>query len=323
MLLFITTRGHSYTVKTFLDQTYGSEVPPCAVTTYDALFHGANTRRATHIFADIERMYPWELNIAAGIYRGLRAAGLPCLNDPARVQCRYELLRNLHSAGINPFTVYRADDRPQPARFPVFIREEAGHGRPLSALLPDQRTLDRCLADMRQIGLPLRGLLVVEYAAEPVAPGIWSKFGTFRVGDALHLDHAVSEDRWLVKYGKLGLATEEMMREEQEQVASNALAEQVRRAFEIAGIEWGRADHATYRGRQIVYEINTNPDIHALTKQRLAIRDETMRIARGRMAALLWKIDFGDGSPVEVPVDERLGFYRRQNAGVATSRIRP
>jgi hypothetical protein len=114
-----------------------------------------------------------------------------------------------------------------------------------------------------------------------------------------------------------------MMREEHEQVASNALAEQVRRAFEIAGIEWGRADHATYRGRQIVYEINTNPDIHALTKQRLAIRDETMRISRGRMAGLLWKIDFGDGSPVEVPVDERLAFYRRQNAGVATSRIRP
>jgi hypothetical protein len=236
---------------------------------------------------------------------------MPCLNDPARVMCRYELLRVLHKAGINPHTSYRAVDQPLPERFPVFVRFEADHRAPISELLPTQATLDTKLTELRAAGVPLRGAIVVEYTSEPIAPGIWQKFGTFRVGNSVLVDHAVAEDRWLVKYGKKGLATGEMFEAERAAVVSNRFAEELRPAFEISGIEYGRADHATYRGRQVVYEVNTNPNVEPLTRQRSPIRDATLQFARQRMAQHLWEIDFGNGSRLRFHAGRRLLEYRR------------
>src|SRR5438046_336973 len=105
MLRFITAPRHLYTLEPLIQGTFGANTPPCQVTTYHRMFHATSTSKATHIFTDMERLYEWELILAAELYRSLRDAGVPCLNDPARVMCRYELLRNLHRAGINPFTV--------------------------------------------------------------------------------------------------------------------------------------------------------------------------------------------------------------------------
>lgn len=323
MLLFVTTYGHSYTVRSLLERTFGAETPACQVTTYDGLFQASSTLQATHIFADIERLYDWELALAGELYHAIREAGLPCVNDPARVMIRYELLRNLHAAGINPFTAYRAEEHPRPNRFPVFVRYEKDHLRPVSDLLSDQAALDAELFALRERGTPLRGLIVIEFASEPIAPGVWRKFGTFRVGDAVLVDHAVAEDRWLVKDGKVGLATDAMFEEERAAVISNRFAEELRSAFKIAGIEWGRADHATFAGREIVYEVNTNPDIAPLTQQRSHIRDETLRFARERMAQQFWRMDFGNGALVPLPPSERLLKYRRCNSGLGLPSIRP
>lgn len=57
MLLFVTAHGHSYTVMSLLQGTFGAATPACQVTTYDALFQATRTRQATHIFAD--RNWPW------------------------------------------------------------------------------------------------------------------------------------------------------------------------------------------------------------------------------------------------------------------------
>src|SRR6266480_3576078 len=306
MLLFITASGHSYTVTSLADRKFGAETPPCRVMTYEVAFHAKNMLQATHIFTDIERLYDWELVLASDLYRSICDAGLPCLNNPALVTCRYELLRKLHAAGINPFTVYRADDCPQPAHFPVFVRFEAGHGMPVSDLLPNQSALDAHLSARRGAGLPLRGLIVVEYASEPIAPGVWQHFGTFRVGDAVLVDHAIAEDNWLVKYGKPGRATDELFAGEKAAVVTNRFAEELRPAFEIAAVEWGRADHATFNGRQIVYEINTNPDIQPLVPQRSPIRDGALLFGRQRMAQQLWRIDFGNGTPLPFRPGELL-----------------
>ena len=66
-----------------------------------------------------------DAGLIAGLGRRLTAAGLPL--DRLSLH-----LRTLHPAGVNPFNVYRAEDRPQPARFPVFIHSESDHG-PISA----------------------------------------------------------------------------------------------------------------------------------------------------------------------------------------------
>jgi hypothetical protein len=337
MLLFITTRGHGYTVECLLSNrgsigrllngSFGRDIPKCRVTSYDALFASRRTICATHIFTDIERLYPWELKLAAELYRLIRAAGIPCLNDPARVMSRYELLRNLYSIGFNSFNVYRAEDQPRPERFPVFVRFEADHlAGPLSDLLHDQTALDDCLERLRSSGTPMRGLIVVEFANEEIAPGAWRRYGTFQIGTATHVDHAVVEDRWLVKFGKAGLSTNDMLHAEKAAVLSNALADQIRPAFATAGIEWGRADHAAFRGRQVVYEINTNPFItgfRKLLKTSPAIRHDTVRFARQRMAEQLWQIDHGDGSSVPFRKMDRFDKYLRRKLRLGRPLPRP
>lgn len=295
MLVFVTTPGHEYTVSSLVNRKFGAKAPPCKVTNYGKLFRASAARRATHIFTDLERLYDWELAMAANLYRALKDAGLRCLNDPARAKGRYELLRSLHAGGINPFNVYRAEDEPRPQRFPVFLRRESDHKGPLSGLIQDQAALDNKLAELRAAGVPLRGMIVVEFASEPIAPGAWRKYGTFRVGDAILVDHAVIENDWVTKEGTDGLASEQMFRDEQKAILSNCFAEELKSAFELSGLEWGRADHADYRGRQIVYEINSNPHLGRIGKQRSAIRAEALRFARKRMAEELWKLDSGDG----------------------------
>jgi hypothetical protein len=311
MLVFVTTPGHSYSVKSLVEQTFGAETPACQVTTYYALIGDAKTVRATHIFTDIERLYDWELSLAAHLYRSLREAGISCLNDPARVMCRYELLRTLHAQAINPFNVYRAEDRPKPARFPVFLRREYDHRGVLTDLIPNQAILDAALRRAPEVGLPLRGVIVVEFASEPVAPGVWQKFNTFRVGNAVQVNHAVWQDRWCVKDGTYGLAAEEMLVDERDAVFSNRFAEQLRPIFEIGRLEWGRADHATFEGREIVYEANTNPQIYPLKPQRSPIRDESFLYARQRMAKHLWAIDSGDATPISFRLSQSLVNYNR------------
>jgi hypothetical protein len=313
MLLFITAAGHSYTVKSLVERAFGAETPHCQVTTYDDLFQGTNTLSATHIFTDLERLYDWELALAADLYRSIREVGLPCLNDPARTMCRYQLLRELHAAGINPFTAYRADDRPQPVRFPVFLRSEAGHRSIDPYLIPDQPALDLRLRMLRDSGTPLRGLIVVEYASEPTSPGVWGRYQTWRLGDAVLVGNGVWEDKWEVRYGTYGLATERRCEEERAAVDSNCFAEQLKPAFQIAGVEWGRADHATFKGREIVYEVNTNPNVAPLQPQQFPFRDETLLFFRKRMAKQLWQINFGDGASVPFRPSDRLMEYGRRN----------
>ncbi len=322
MIVFLTANGHSFPVHTLINGRLDAPAPVMRAATYDDMFRTTTAPRATYIFAGLDQLYDWELRVAAELHRGLKAAGLKVLNDPARVMSRYELVHVLHEEGINPFDAYRADGRPRPRRFPVFLRREFDHKGPLSDLIPDQAGLDRALAGLQAEGTPLRGILVVEFAGEPVAEGVWRKLGTFRIGDAYHVQGAVIQDNWVAKMGTLGLATEEQHRAEAEEIASNVVPEAVKRAFDLSAIEWGRADHTTVNGRDVIYEINTNPWIYRARPAMRAIRVESMRMARERMGRLLFDIDTGDGSPVAFPRGPRLEAYANTNAAFV-SPIRP
>ena len=312
MIVFVTTVGHQYTVQPLVQQTLGLALPPCAVTTYEPLIASQHGPAATYIFTDLERLTPGELRLAAQVYRSLLRHGLRCLNNPAKVLTRRALLRRLYLKGINPFNVYPADMMARPGRFPVFVRAEAEHGGEPPRLLQDAAELRRHLLALRENSVPLAGLLVVEYAAEPMAPGIWRRFGTFNIGGRLHLNHMAAQDRWHVSQGVRGLGTEPMFREEYAAIAENRFAAELQPIFELANIEWGRADHATYQGREIVYEINTNPTIREPRPQRSPIRDEALALARAAMAESLWAIDTGDGSRPTLCDSEELAARRRR-----------
>jgi hypothetical protein len=296
MFLFLTTPGHDYTVEVFVGPAADSDVPPCKVTTYDAVLRSSHTAKAVHIFTDLERLSDSELVVAAGLYRALREAGIPCLNDPARVMGRYQLLCNLFEEGINPFAVYRADERPKPARFPVFVRNESDHAGPTSVLIKDQDDLDDYLKRLVAGGRPLRGLLVVEFAAEPLPADIWRKAEIFRIGKNYSVHHHILSDNWVVKEYAQHVTSDALQLEEKAAMIANNVPESVRRAFDIAGVEWGRSDHATFRGREVIFEINTAPHAKLIEPYGNRIRSEAKRIALARMYAFLREIDWGDGT---------------------------
>ncbi|MGE0725662.1 MAG: hypothetical protein AB7O45_14885, partial [Alphaproteobacteria bacterium] len=107
---------------------------------------------------------------------------------------------------------------------------------------------------------------------------------------------------------------EAKQREEDAVVRGNQLAAAVRPAFALSGIEWGRADHATVGGREVVYEINTNPLIGRLTPQRFPARAAMMEFARRRFAAHLHPIDSPDGPPLTLPDTPALERLRQRLA---------
>jgi hypothetical protein len=316
MIVFITSCGHGYTLQRLRRRTFGFPLPRIRVMNYEQLFRARRVPRATYVFTDFERLTPFELRLSADCYRGLRTQGIRCLNDPARVKTRVRLLQDLYRSGINPFTVHRADETPTPSRFPVFLRWESDHGVPLSGLLQTQADLDHTLQTLESGGTPLRGVLVVEFCGEASPSGLWHKWGTFRIGSATSVDHIAVDDTWLVKYGDWDKLTTEVVAEEHEAVAGNSFAADLDKAFTIAGIEFGRADHATVQGRTIVYEINTNPYFGRYVPDPLTMRRETQMIARARTAKALAAIDCPATGRVTIASTPLLRKSRRWRFGL-------
>lgn len=183
------------------------------------------------------------------------------MNDPARVCQRGELLFRLHKAGINGFRAYPASLDPEPSRFPVFLKSVSGHAQDLDMLLASQAELDGQLGRLREAGFPLTHMLVIEFANRPHRDNIYRRHTIFRIGETMAPGNPVTEASPFVKYGDISLASDEDLARSTEELKRNPHAELMRRAFGIAGIEYGRADFGFDGESPAVYEINTNPTI--------------------------------------------------------------
>jgi hypothetical protein len=281
LILIITTQHHRYT---------HASLRPEREVEVEIISYGELERRpprqppATYIFTDVDRLHPSMAMQAATHYRKLRRQGEKVLNDPARVLSRFGLLRALNRAGINDFDAYRVEDLEQPRRWPVFLRVDGSHGEPASGLLHSRAELEAAIATSIENGLPRSLLLIIEYAAEPVRPGVFRKLSVFRLGDRLLGYTCVHDNQWIVKYGRAAVAPLELYEEEYEFVAGNPFAEVMRPVFEIAGVEYGRVDFGLVGGRPQIYEINTNPDIK--------LRPEPSPIARRNESNDLFKANY-------------------------------
>lgn len=217
----------------------------------------------TYVFTDLDRLNFWELELAARLYRTLRDAGMRVINDPARARDRYSLLRALKDRGFNRFDVWRADEarRPTPDQFPVFLRTQSAHRGNLTDLLETPDALEAAIVSALDQGVPARELMISQYCAEPIRPGLFRKLSVFRVGERLITTPAVHEGHWSAKYGQKGAADAALYEEDLHAVERNRYGEALREVFEVARIEYGRADFSVVDGRPQVYEINTNPMI--------------------------------------------------------------
>jgi len=314
VIVFVTTDGHDYTMKSLIDGAFGVLTPKIGHITYDAIFRADAVPVATYIFTDLDRLAAWEKRLAADLFSVMKQAGLQCLNDPARVPGRHALLSKLYRAGLNPVRSYRAEEAPRPDRFPVFIRGDADHRAPLSDLIDDQAALEGALEDLTRKGIPREGVIVVEYHAEQFEPGLWRKWSVFRVGERYHTDICVIEDRWAVKYGKKGLATDAMFQAEHDAVKTNAYAETLKPFFECAGMEYGRADFSFIGDKAVLYEINTNPNLTVFEPHpRSALRTETTLMARRRFADCLVAIDTWLSGDQAIERPQSLIDYAKHN----------
>ena len=309
MIVLVTTRRHRYTLARLKPTEHGFPVPRIRPMSYDRLFRSLFVPRATYLFTDFDRLNAWEQRVAADYFRILSAVGLRCLNDPARVRTRFELLDTLYREGINPQAVYRADAAPRPIRFPVFIRFD-DHVKPDAVLLHDQSELDAALSAMRERGVPLRGVLVLEFCGEEQRPGFWTKWGAFRVGGGSSLDHIAVDDNWMVKYGQWDLLSDAFVAEENDAVVANRLPDKVVRSFKIAGIDFGRADFAFVGGEPVIYEINTNPYVGKFVPDPIPLRRQTQLQARRRFAEMLAAIDTPERGLTKIRPSELVRFRR-------------
>jgi hypothetical protein len=288
MIRFLHTRGHSYTVKNVKN---APNAPAITCLNYDTLIRSRWLRGGTYVFTDVDRLGFWDLEHASHLYLQIKNAGLRVLNNPATVRARYPLLRALRAAGLNDFNAYRIDELNSIEHFPVFIRKIHGHREPLSELLPTKEDLQKAVASAIATGTPRENLLVIEFAAEPLRPNLFRKLSAFRIGDAIIPHISVHDTVWLVKYGRKFDNIEDLYQEELGILQGNPYAEHLKKVFDIAGIEYGRADFGVYRGRIQVYEINTNPQVAPPCEHPSATRVQSMNLSWQNYLVALHAID--------------------------------
>jgi hypothetical protein len=307
MICFLHTRGHAYTVRPVQKSPLA---PAVSLMNYDALLRAHRLGRGAYVFSDLDRLGSWELELVAELYLQMKAAGLTVWNNPARVKARFPLLRTLHAAGLNDFNAYRADEISNVARFPVFLRKIYGHREPVSGLIQTREELKTGLDAAIAAGTPEENLLIIEFAGEPVRPGLYRKLSAFRIGSAIVPHISVHDGHWLVKYGKVGIAGDELYREELTLLQTNPFATRLRTVFDLAQIEYGRVDFGFYQGRLQVYEINTNPALEAPLSHPSPVRMESMKLAWEKYLEALRAIDTAGGWPVWLG-DGKLKKHRR------------
>ena len=261
MIHLLLTRAHAYTLQQYLD-TWGRDVRPFfRPLFFDDLAFGADLKPGTYIFADLERLDEAGMELARLAWGRLaaRPADFRLLNDPSKVLLRYDLLRELHAAGINRFAAHRMNNGSLPKRFPVFLRRASEHDGALSALIHSPQELDRAAADLVARGAPAGDLLAVEYCETADDAGIYRKYSAFRVGEHVMARHLFHSRKWVLK--KADLVDPGFVEEERVYLTENPHERELRRVFDLAHIEYGRMDYSVLDGVVQVWEINTNPMI--------------------------------------------------------------
>lgn len=286
MIYFVSTGSHRYT-----HAIVERDLKRFKRVSYPVLLMRHYLPRGVYIFSDFDRLSAWQLELAASVYRQLRDAGCPVLNDPARALSRLDFLRLLHRRKINSFKAWSPEEAEDVDHFPVFLRTQAAHRGVLTDLLPDRAALGRALARASAEGIPARDLMICEYRAEPVREGLFRKLSVYRVGPRTVAAPNVHERRWMAKYGEVGVADQALYDDEHRIVRDNPFGASVLRAFEVAGIDYGRADFGLVNGRPEIYEINSNPSISGPSEHPFPVRVRSMALAKALYLGALESLD--------------------------------
>jgi hypothetical protein len=207
-----------------------------------------------------------------------------CLNHPDRFVERYDLLRTLHERGINPFRVYNRLRVTDETQYPVIIRcRWDGMSAPSPLLHSHQQVKEYA----RKVKRP-RDHFAVEFYDTSDEEGTFRKFGAFCVGDQVIPRHILFSKKWMLKYPDE--IDDRRFAEELAFVRSNQFADEIRLAFRIAGVDYGRIDFAIKDGKPVIWEINTNPvikDVRDPTSERQPLPQIFLQRLLASLEALL------------------------------------
>lgn len=298
MIYYVATERFSSTIRRFLKHHGKALGGILRSLTWEEIFFERGGPIGHYIFTDFDRLSRYELDCAASFALALEKAAPEAriLNHPLRALERFPLLVALHKAGINDFTATRLEAGERPPKYPVFIRAEDGYGGPETDVLNNDAEFDAALSDLTRRGLPLRGRIAIGYAAERGTDGLFNKYGAHFVSGTVIPNHLMRGRTWVVKshvtenewverrddkYQLSKLAVDDEMK----YIRENPHEEVLRRVFEVAGIDFGRADYGVIGGRVQVYEINTNPSLPGRLKN--DIRDERRAIIHRSMTDAL------------------------------------
>jgi hypothetical protein len=294
VIYFLVSKYHKKPIREFLETT-GKQMPGLVrPVIYNRFVRWRSPPPGTYVFADIDRTSPRLAERLAPVWQ--RMAEEPdryrLLNHPIRTLDRFALLRRLHAAGLNDFTVYRADEAPRPARFPVFIRREDDHAGARSDLIPDQASLEEALAGMVADGISLRDKIVTELCAEADERGLYRKYGVIVIGDAMIANQCHFARTWMIKRPQV--IDDETIAHEIEIFYNPPHVPHLREVLRQAYVQFGRIDYGVVGGRPQIYEINTNPTL-AVSRNRdiPAARAEITLRALANLAEAWRKIDTG------------------------------
>lgn len=278
-------------------------------------------RASALIICDIERLSPeaeTELSNAIRQWRASASAPL-ILNAPPAPLRRYALLKKLRALGIQRSNIYRLDD-PEAVdsiTFPCFIRGENSHniGEPVPVLLKDRDALMTEIAALKDSGQPLFGKVAIEYEDLQRADGLYEKLSYFRIGERIIPTHKLFGRQWFVKAFDNSLLKEQpdLAEKEREFLTQAPYQDEVKRIFDIAGVEYGRIDFAPRAdGGLQVFEINTNPN-HPFAKTIAAQRLHSFSKTRSALHAALRDLaDKQERVSVSWPKSERMKHWRRR-----------
>lgn len=265
-LFYVVTRRHAEVMAAYVMGWGPAPQRRMAWVFYEDLPHVTSLPSGTYLFADLERLRPRQLELAARVWEQLakdpERAG--ALNDPRRALRRLDLLQRLHAAGVNRFRAVRASQPWGALRFPVFLHEEHSHGGALTPLLRDEPALRRALRRARRRGHRARDLLVIEFCDTSGPDGVFRKYSAFRVGEEILPRHVLFSRHWEVK--RPDLESPALAQERELYLVRNPHEERLRAIFELAGIEFGRVDYSLVGDEIQVWEINTNPTVNRRTE---------------------------------------------------------
>jgi hypothetical protein len=285
--------GHSYTLGIFAAFHAQEIAEAIRLIPYQFVDRVDGFGPGAYIFTDFDRLVSRNIEELSAWADALLETGRTVLNHPKRALGRFDLLRTLHGAELNRFNVHRLEDAGKVERFPVFIRNEGGHGRTLTDLIPDRPSLEAAAAALAT--RPDReDLMIVEFGNVPGADGRYRKYSAYRVGEVIYPQHCFSSPGWWIKFNADDM-DEEQIEEHLDYVATNPHREPLREVFELAGIDYGRIDYCMVDGRVQTFEINTNPTVVQGTAYRAG---DMSQYAKLHEDALLQLIERASDGPI-------------------------